>query len=197
MESDGKPVVLFGGSLGGMLAYNSACKNVRVRGVIATTLADPRDPAARRALARNRFWSDADYLFMNLFPFITAKFSIPARVISRLEDITNDPEFSLVFIEDELVGGAKINLKFYKSMSDYTPEIPPEEFTRCPVLLVHPADDRWTPYEVSLPFFESSVGETRLVLLENCGHLPYEEPGVYQMRDAVHAFLNQIKEQAR
>ncbi len=192
MEADGKPVVLFGGSLGGMLAYNSACSSGRVNGIVATTLADPRDPAARHALARNRFWSDIGYVFMNLFPFISAKFSVMAKAISRLEDITNDPEFSKVFMEDELVGGAKIKLKFYKSMTDYNPTIAPEEFDLCPVLLVHPADDRWTPYAVSRPFFEQIGADKKLVLLENCGHFPYEEPGFGQMKQTLRAFLEMV-----
>lgn len=189
LQRDGKPVVLFGGSLGGMLAYNAASRSGRARGVIATTLADPRMPAARHALARNRFWSDVGYLLMNLFPFVSARFSIPARAISRLEAITNDPAFSQVFIEDEHVGRARINLRFYRSMTRFHPEIAPEDFRVCPVLLVHPAEDRWTPYEVSRPFFERIAGEKQLVLLEGCGHFPYEEPGVHQLREAVAGFL--------
>ena len=43
---DGLPVVTFGGSLGGMLAYNAAAVSGKVHGVIATTLADPRDADA-------------------------------------------------------------------------------------------------------------------------------------------------------
>ncbi len=53
LARDGLPVVTFGGSLGGMLAYNAAAVSGEVRGVIATTLADPRNRDARDALARS------------------------------------------------------------------------------------------------------------------------------------------------
>lgn len=50
----GRPVVLVGGSMGGLLAYDTAAAvgpDV-VSGVVATTLVDPRDPAVRTAVAR-------------------------------------------------------------------------------------------------------------------------------------------------
>jgi pimeloyl-ACP methyl ester carboxylesterase len=54
---------------------------------------------------------------------------------------------------------------------------------------VHPADDTWTPCVVSQPFYDRLSGEKQLVLLEGCGHFPYEEPGVSQLREAVEVFL--------
>src|SRR4051812_296462 len=49
------------------------------------------------------------------------------------------------------------------------------EQARCPVLLVHPAADRWTDVSISLPFFEGLRVPKRLVMLENAGHFPVEE----------------------
>lgn len=189
---DGLPVVTFGGSLGGMLAYNAAAASGDVRGVIATTLADPRDAAARDALARSKLWSRLGYVVMNALPTLAGRIHIPARKISKLEWITNDPQFSRIFIEDPLVGGARINLDFYRSMTVYEGPIAPEAFDLCPLLLVHPADDKWTPLAVSQPFFERLGGDKELVMLEGCGHFPYEEPGVSQLREAVERFLGRV-----
>lgn len=189
---DGLDVVVFGGSLGGMLAYSVAAASNRVRGVVATTLADPGDPAARDALARNRLWSRLGFIFMGALPRLTARLHIPARVISRMRGITNNPQFSRIFMDDPLVGGARINLGFYASLTQYQPQIPPEDFDVCPLLLVHPEDDRWTPLAVSQPFFDRLGGAKELVLLEGCGHFPYEEPGVSQLREALEQFLERV-----
>jgi alpha-beta hydrolase superfamily lysophospholipase len=189
---DGLPVVTFGASVGGMLAYNAAAVSGKVRGVIATTLADARDPDARDALARSKLWSRFGYLVMNALPSLTGRLDIPARMISRMEWMTNDPAISRVFIEDPLVGGARINLDFYRTLMIYHPPVPPEEFDLCPLLLAHPAEDEWTPLAVSQPFFERLACDKELVTLEGCGHFPYEEPGVSQLRNAVENFLQRV-----
>ena len=192
---DGLPVVTFGGSVGGMLAYHGAAASGKVRGVIATTLADPRDADARDALARSKVWSRLGFAVLNALPALGGGLHIPARRISKLEFITNDPAFSRIFIDDPLVGRARINLDFYRSMTVYEPPIPPEEFDVCPLLLVHPAEDKWTPLVVSQPFFDRLGGNKELVMLEGCGHLPYEEPGVSQLQKALEEFLERVSVQ--
>ena len=163
-----------------------------MRGVIATTLADARDAEARDALAANKLWSRFGIRLMKVLPALTDRLVIPARAISGMERMTNDPAFSRLFIDDPLVGGALINLKFYRSMTVYEPPIAPEEFDLCPLLLAHPSDDRWTPLAVSQPFFDRLGAEKELVVLDGCGHLPYEEPGVSQLYEAVGRFLDGI-----
>ena len=193
---DGLPVVTFGASLGGMLAYNAAAASGKVRGVIATTLADPRNIEALDALARSKLWSRIGNLVMNVFPKLTDRLTIPARMISRMDAMTNDPAFSRVFVNDPLVGGARVKIGFYRSMAKYDPPIAPEAFDLCPLLLAHPAEDTWTPLSVSQPFYDKLGCDKELVMLEGCGHLPYEEPGVSQLREAVRRFLSRISHQA-
>ena len=189
---DGLPVALMGGSLGGMLAYNAAAASRAAVGVIATTLADPRNKAALDALARSKFWSRLGMGIMKALPRLTGQLDIPAKSISRMKWITNDPAFSQIFINDPLAGRARINLGFYRSMTVYDPPIEPEAFDVCPLLLAHPADDKWTPLAVSQPFFDRLGGEKELVMLDGCGHLPYEEPGVSQLHEAVGRFLGRV-----
>ncbi len=189
---DGLPVVLMGGSLGGMLCYNVAAASRAAEGVIATTLADPRDQAALDALARSKFWSRIGMRIMDALPGLSGRLNIPAKDISRMRWMTNDPELSKIFIDDPLVGRARINLDFYRSMIAYEPPIAPEEFDVCPLLLAHPADDKWTPFSVSQPFFDSLGGDKELVMLDGCGHFPYEEPGVSQLNEAVRKFLDRV-----
>jgi len=79
--------------------------------------------------------------------------------------------------------------EFYKSMTDYDPLIEPEDFSKCPVLLAHGENDRWTPYEISRNFFDRIAGDKKFVLLERASHYPYEEPGFRQMQEAIEMFL--------
>ena len=196
-ERDGLPVVYMGGSLGGMLAYNAAAASRSAVGVIATTLADPRNQDALDALARSKFWSRVGIRLMHMMPRLSGRLSIPAKDISRMKWMTNDPEFSRLFVEDPLVGRARINLDFYRSMLVYQPPVAPEAFDVCPLLLAHPADDRWTPLAVSKPFFDRLSGEKQLVMLDGCGHFPYEEPGVLQLSEAVDRFLGRVAQDSR
>lgn len=56
---DGRPVVLFGVSLGGLLAYHVAARSKRVVGLVATTLADPREPQVREGFVRTKLLGSA------------------------------------------------------------------------------------------------------------------------------------------
>jgi pimeloyl-ACP methyl ester carboxylesterase len=73
-----------------------------------------------------------------------------------------------------------------------SPAIEPEDFRRCPFLLVHPEKDRWTPVGLSRLFFDRLACDKKLVLLENAGHFPIEQPGIGQMEEAVLEFLSGI-----
>ena len=59
---------------------------------------------------------------------------------------------------------------------DYTPEL---AAIRAPVLLIHGRYDRMVAFEVSLAIL-NHVADSRLVLLNNCGHWPpFEKPAEY------------------
>ena len=53
------------------------------------------------------------------------------------------------------------------------------------VVLAHPAEDRWTPTEVSLRFFDRIAAPKRFVPLLGAGHYPVEPPGARQLVDAI------------
>ncbi|MFC0212513.1 alpha/beta hydrolase [Paenibacillus chartarius] len=68
IQRDGKPVVLFGVSIGGMLAYHAAVKSGGVKGLIATTFVDTSNPSVRDQLAPNKLVSRAGKWIMDTFP---------------------------------------------------------------------------------------------------------------------------------
>jgi pimeloyl-ACP methyl ester carboxylesterase len=56
---------------------------------------------------------------------------------------------------------------------DYTPDLAD---IRAPVLLIHGRYDRMVPFEVSIAIL-NHIADSRLVLLNNCGHWPpFEKP---------------------
>ena len=67
---------------------------------------------------------------------------------------------------------------------DYTPEL---ASIAAPVLLIHGRYDRMVPFEVSIAIL-NHIADSRLVLLNNCGHWPpFEKPAEWAAQ--VLAFL--------
>jgi len=185
----GKPVVVFGLSLGGYLAYQVACQSRAAAGVIATTLADARLQIVRDQFAKNKWMSRLGLPLLIAFGGLLKGLRLPIKWFSKMHDIANQPALCEVVCADPLGGGNWTPLGFMRSLFMCPPVIEPQDFDLCPVLLAHPAADRWTTPEASLPFFDKIKGETSLVMLENCGHIPIEEPGISQMQKAIERFL--------
>jgi alpha-beta hydrolase superfamily lysophospholipase len=99
----------------------------------------------------------------------------------------NDPALIALINADPLGGNHVL-----RSVLEMRPVIEPEQFDLCPLLLAQPLADRWTTLEASKPFFDRIKGPKELVLLQNCGHFPLEEPGVSQLREALLAFLARV-----
>ncbi|MDF3818578.1 alpha/beta hydrolase [Leptospira sp. 96542] len=174
-----------------MLAYQTAAYNGQVDGLIATTLVDPRDPNVRDAIASNLFFSRVGMPLNSVFSFFTDGLYFPIKWFSKMEYITNDPSFSKVFEEDPYAGGSKVSLGFLNTFLNYKPKLEPEMFGICPVLLVHPSLDPWTPTELSKTFFDRIQSKKEFVELTGAGHYPYEEPGLSLLKSAVTNFIKE------
>lgn len=108
-----------------------------------------------------------------------------------MDRVANDRALVRLIVDDALGGGNRAPVGFMRSLFEIRPAVEPEAFERCPVLLVHPAEDRWTSVEASRLFFDRLSGPKHLVMLEACGHFPVEEPGLTQLEEAVLTFLSQ------
>ena len=182
-ERTGRPVALAGFSIGGMLAYHVACEAPEaVDRIAATNLLDPRDPAVRRGVARR------PTLGRLPLPAAADRVRLPIRWLANMGAIANDTAFAATCAADARGAGSTVPLRFLRTWMRYQPKVEPEAFDK-PVLLLHPAADRWTPVELSRPFYERLGGRKRLVMLENCGHAPVEEPGLSTMRREFMAFM--------
>lgn len=180
-ERDGRELWLVGCSLGGLLAYDVACRVDGVAGLVATCLLEPRRPAVRAAMARHPLLGR--FPPAGLRPF--DRVEVPMRLLANMRAIANDPELADACARDPRGGGTRVPVRFLRTLLEHAPALPPERFDRCPVVLAHPADDRWTPVELSRPFFDRLAAPKELVMLEGCGHFPVEEPGVAQLEALV------------
>ncbi|WP_433498874.1 hypothetical protein ACQP1K_00450 [Sphaerimonospora sp. CA-214678] len=82
---------------------------------------------------------------------------------------------------DRFGGGTRVALRFLRTYLASAPETEPADFTACPVLMLHPAADQWTPVQLSMPFFDRLTVDKHLVMLDRCGHMPIEDPGLIKM----------------
>jgi alpha-beta hydrolase superfamily lysophospholipase len=183
------PIVMFGLSMGGMLAYDAIARTRIPTGLVATCFFDPREPAARRGGARWPWMVPViEPLLMNLPAFLQG-LPVPMRLVINMRGVSNDPKLSQVIATDPRAGGSAMPAGFLRTFVSSEPLVPPEVFDACPVLLVHPADDRWTDVTISRRFFDRLKAPKRLVMLGNAGHFPIEEPGVSELRTALLTFL--------
>jgi alpha-beta hydrolase superfamily lysophospholipase len=189
LARDGTPVAIFGMSLGGMLAYQAAAQSKKVVGVVASTLADPRERAVRRGFARNRFLAGPGLWLIERLAVLTDGIPLPIAGVSKMDGISNDPSLAALCREDRMGGGNWVPARFLRTFMNATPAHEPEAFQVCPILLAHPGVDRMTEISLSQRFFERLACPKRMVVLEGASHMPTERPGIDQLETAVLEFF--------
>ncbi|KYK42297.1 alpha/beta fold hydrolase [Stenotrophomonas maltophilia] len=183
-----RPIVLLGASIGGYLAYLVAAESPWVRGLVVTTLADPRDRAVQAALVRQP-WMRLFLPMLRPMSRVTRNVRVPVRWFTHMQRMSRDPALTALVCADPLGGGNRVPLGLLASLFDTAPALEPEQFQRCPVLMVHRACDDWTPVSISDRFFQRLAAPKQRVLLDGCGHFPIEQPGLDQLRDALLPFV--------
>ncbi|MCV7280768.1 alpha/beta hydrolase [Mycolicibacterium flavescens] len=182
--ADPRPLVLFGASMGGMMAYEAAARTGEVAHVVATCLLDPAVPAARSAAARISAIGPVAPVLMRAVDSVLGRVRVPIRWLVDMNNMSHDAELTRLCAEDPKGGGVRVPVGFLASWLNHA-HTAPESFTAAPVTLTHPGADRWTPPQLSIDFLRRIAGPTRLVMLDNCGHFPVEEPGLTQLAAAL------------
>lgn len=182
--ADPRPLILFGASMGGLLAYEVAARTKLVAAVVATCLLDMSDPAARAAATRFAWMGRPAPTLLRAIDPVLGRVRLPIRWLADMTNMSADPRLSRLCASDPRGGGVRVPLGFLASWMNFG-HTAPERFDAAPVTLVAPAADTWTPPELSIRFLQRISGPTRLVMLDNCGHYPIEEPGLTQLRTAM------------
>lgn len=191
----GTPVALFGLSMGGMLAYDAASLTRAPKALMATCLMEPRDPATRRAMARWPWMANLIEPLLCGAPALTDSVPVLMRLSSNMDSITNLPRLTRAIVADPRAGGNWMPARFLRTFLTSTAVVAPEKFDVCPVLLAHPAADRWTDVSLSQLFFARlNKVQTEFVMLENGGHFPVEAPAHEQLQAAIGSFVGRALE---
>lgn len=189
----GLPIMVFGASMGGMLAYDAAAITHLPIGLVATCLLEPTDDRVRRAMVRWPWMAPLVEPALCTFSSLTDSLPVPMKLASNMRAITNVPELTKAIVDDPMAGGNWMPAGFLRTFLTSDPVVPPERFEVCPVLLVHPAEDEWTEFSLSHAFQKrlSSV-DSSYKLLENGGHFPVEPEAVAQFQRAVSDFTDKL-----
>lgn len=189
---DGKKVMLIGISLGGMLSYHAACRNKNVVGLMVSSLADTTKKEVQIQLSKNKLLGTLAYKSLRNLKAITDNIKIPIKATTKMWAMANDQSFVSLLKKDKVGSGSWVYLKFLRTLFEAKAEVEPEQFNQCPLLFFQPEKDFIIPWEISQPFYDRLACEKTVVFLDNCGHIPLEQPGIEQLREAAVNFINDI-----
>ncbi|MEV5003711.1 alpha/beta fold hydrolase [Nocardioides sp. LML1-1-1.1] len=189
--ADGRPVVLYGLSAGGMETYHVAALNGRVSGIIGMTFLDQR---SRQVRVQTAFDPVTGFVGARVMALLARtplrRLRLPMRLVSKMRTLVNDKAAKRACYADKTSAGNSATIAFLDSYLNYRPVTEPGDFDVCPVLLTQPAADRWTPLHLSEPFLARITRvPVRTVMLEDAGHYPLEQPGLDQLVEAAAGFV--------
>jgi alpha-beta hydrolase superfamily lysophospholipase len=193
-QKDGKPILLCGISLGGMLSYHAACRSAKVTGIMVSSLADTTRLEVQLQLSRNKVLGKSSYKVLKSLSKLTDNVKVPIKATTKMWAMANNQEFVRLLKKDKVGSGSWVYLKFFRTLFEAKAAIEPENFTKCPVMFFQPEKDYIIPWEISKPYFDRLACEKEVVFLENCGHIPLEEPGINQLREAAVKFIDTIEQ---
>lgn len=194
LRKDSKPIVLCGISLGGMLAYHAACINKNIKGILVSSLADTSNPTVQIQLSKNELLGKTGAKTLGALKKLTDNIKVPIKITTKMWAMANDPTFVEKLKKDKVGSGSWVYLKFLRTLFEAKPTIEPEKFKNCPLFFFQPEKDYIIPWEISEPFYNRLACEKEMVFLENCGHIPIEEPGVFQLKDKAIKFIEKIEQ---
>ncbi|MEL6341071.1 MAG: alpha/beta fold hydrolase, partial [Myxococcota bacterium] len=187
------PLILMGFSVGGLTAALAAQSARSVNGVLASTLLDLSDPFT---FVRSARWPWLGYLSLvgfRMLPSIVDRIALPLRLIAPFAKMSSDAGMRSFFESDPLLGQLRVPSRLFRTMhARKLDAIAPG----CPLWLIHPGADVWTPTDVSRSTFDRVRGAKRLLELTNGGHLPLEQPALSEFNDALGEFLRSVGSRA-
>ncbi len=193
IKRDGKPVILYGLSAGGMLTYNAAAINKKVKGIVGMTFLDERMFMVRRetVLFPLMAYSVPLVVLLGKIPFLK-RIKIPIKWVSKMYTLTNNKEALKIFLSDKSSSASLVSLQFLSSFMTYKPALEPKDFDICPILLTQPEEDHWTREHLSTLSLAGIKAPFSIKRLKNAGHYPMEQPGIDQLEEYMVEFIENI-----
>jgi pimeloyl-ACP methyl ester carboxylesterase len=139
--------------------------------------------------ARWRLLGFTSRLAGKFLPILSDWIALPLRLAAPVGALSSDPAMRAYLIDDALLGGLKVPSKFFRSFHNWRP-VRADLSLDCPILLVHPGSDEWTPTALSLPTFERIPTSKRFVELSNGAHMPLEQPCRDALCEQIKLFLH-------
>lgn len=171
-EDDDRPVVLFGFSVGGMLAYDVSCISHRVMGVCASCLIDLSDRNVRQQIASNPRWSMMMERVGEALLNHGVKPKVPLETFANRKTISNEPVLNGILAHDRGSLGGRFPLAFLDSLRRHAPIVAPEAYNIVPIALLQAEEDYNIPPSTNRRFFDRIAAEKRYVELPSAGHIP-------------------------
>lgn len=169
----------------GMHQGRSGARPEMTTPVVATCLLDPRDPVARRHISHFPWMGALAGPVTRAVSGPLAGVSVPMAWLTNMRAISNAPELVALVPRDRRGGGTRMPLGFLRSFLESAPAVEPDQARGPEIVLAHPAEDRWTPLEVSTRFFDRIAAPKKMVVLENAGHYPVETPEAHTLVETV------------
>lgn len=193
-ERDGRPIVLYGLSAGGMETYHVAAVNGDVAGIVGMTFLDQSSAQVRRETAFDPVTGTLGATLMRaLARTPLRRVRVPMRWVSKMRALVNSREAKRACYADRTSAGNSVSVAFLDSYLNYATPVSPEDFAVCPVLLTQPAADRWTPLHLSEPFLDRITKvPVATVLLPHGGHYPIEREALDVMVAAIADFCRAL-----
>jgi alpha-beta hydrolase superfamily lysophospholipase len=182
------PVVLIGLSVGGFTALRGAQMAKAVKGVLATTLIDMTDPKIFAQAARWLWLGQLTLQSLKFARWLVDAIALPLALATPIGTLTTDPALRRYFETDPLLGGRWVSGRFFRTLHQ-APAPRPDLALPCPLWLIHPGADEWTPTAMSKPAFEAIPSAKRFRELTNGAHLPLEQPARSELTEELSRFL--------
>lgn len=189
-RQDAKRTILFGFSVGGMLAVHVATSLENIAGICGTTFLDLSAPQVRKTISSAPFFQSSFENVLRLISNINGDIRIPLKLISNTRHLTDDHTISSRLSNDPLSTNVRLPLRFVKSITEYSNDEHTGQAIRCPVKLLYAKDDTWTPVDPSLDFLKRLNCPTEVESVADSGHLPVNGKAIKQFVDGIDRFAS-------
>ena len=133
------------------------------------------------------------FLGVSTAELIGKRFSTVGLPFNAFDGVAFDVDLQKELKKDKVGSGSWVYLKFFRTLFEANPNLEPEHFNKCPLLFLQPEKDHIIPWSMSKRFYEKLDCQKNVIILENCGHIPMEKPGLDQMKIGALNFLEKLE----